>query len=97
MSRKSIKGQALAAEDKRLAERMALLAQMPQHVEIDSRIAIAVFYYATEEDAIKAGSIVQQLGETYNGGMFDGMPCGREPARDYTHKPTGQRRYAVTR
>ena len=59
----------------------------------DSRICFGVIYYATEEEADRAGSRVTG---TYNEGMFDGLPCGRKRDSDYTDKDTGQRYFAVT-
>lgn len=59
----------------------------------DSRICFGVIWYTTEEAADRACSKVTG---TYNGGMFDGMPCGRRSDWDYTNKDTGQRYFAVT-
>lgn len=58
-----------------------------------SRVCFEMTYYATEEEADRAGSRVTG---TYNGGMFDGLPCGRKPDSDYTDKDTGRRYFAVT-
>ena len=58
-----------------------------------SRICFEMIYYLTEEEADRAGSRVTG---TYNGGWFDGLPCGRKPDSDYTDPETGQRYYAVT-
>lgn len=76
------------------AQRSLLIEAIPRHVKIDSRICFSIYYYDSEEKADEAGKLVRQLGYTYNGGMFDGMPCGREPSWDYTED--GKKLYAVT-
>ena len=61
----------------------------------DSRICFGIFYFDNEEDAKVCASRVRKDGRTYNGGWFHGMPCGREPSRDYTDT-AGVKWYAVT-
>jgi len=68
---------------------------LPQPVKVDSRICFAISYYATEADANLVAADVQRRGQTYNGGFFHGMPCGRDPFRDYDDPVLG-RLYAVT-
>jgi len=67
----------------------------PAPVLRDGRICFGISYFATETDANAYAAEVQRRGETYNGGFFDGMPCGREKHRDYVHPTFGQL-YAVT-
>lgn len=68
---------------------------LPEPVKRDSRICFGILYFATEADADIYAAFVREKGDTYNGGYFDGMPCGREPSRDYTDPELG-RLYAVT-
>lgn len=53
-------------------------------VFVDSRICFSIAYFATEADAEKAGEGVTRAGRTYNGGLFNGMPCGRDTSWDVT-------------
>lgn len=69
--------------------------QIPTPAKIESRICLGVAYFFTEEDAQTYAKMVHERGDTYNGGYFHGMSCGREPGRDYTDKALG-RLYAVT-
>lgn len=71
-----------------------LEATLPEPVERDSRICYGVVYLASEEDAQKWDAFVRERGDTYNGGWFDGLCCGREPSRDIQRD--GRRLYAVT-
>ena len=64
-------------------------------VKHDSRICFGLEYYATEEEAEKRAKQVRKLGYTYNGGFFDGMPCGREKQFDHDDPKHG-RLYAVS-
>jgi len=61
----------------------------------DNRICLSVLYFDQESDAILIDKAVRKSGASYNGGWFHGMPCGREPARDYIDKD-GIEWYAVT-
>lgn len=61
----------------------------------DGRIALAVLYFDSLSDAELISKRVKESGCTYNGGWFDGMACGREPARDYIDAD-GIKWYAVT-
>jgi hypothetical protein len=70
--------------------------EYPVPAKRDSRICFAIDYFATKEDAEKADVIVRSRGERYNGGFYDGMPCGRDTGFD--HKDAeGNWFYAVTR
>lgn len=75
--------------------RMLDLAE--DRVEYEGRICFGLEYFDTEERAIERGKEIAAAGHTYNGGMFHGRTCGREPQFDYTHPKTGKRRYAVSR
>lgn len=77
------------------SQNSALHRPVPQPVLRDSRIAIGISYFLTEEEADAYAENVVARGVTYNGGYFHGMPCGREPGRDYDHPEHG-RLYAVT-
>jgi hypothetical protein len=60
----------------------------------DGRISLSVLYFESLADAELIAKEVKEQGCSYNGGWFDGMPCGREPARDYLNE--GIKWYAVT-
>ena len=59
----------------------------------DSRTCFGLHYLASREEAEFYGKHVRDRGDRVNGGMFDGMPCGRAP--EFDHDKDGQRRYAV--
>lgn len=61
----------------------------------DSRICFGIEYYLTEEEAIERGKEVRKRGDTYNGGLLDGAPCGRDTQWDYEDPELGML-YAVT-
>lgn len=64
-------------------------------VKLDVRICFSIAYFTSEADAERYAAWVEALGRTYNGGWFDGTPCGRDPSFDYTDPHLG-RLYAVT-
>lgn len=64
-----------------LLKRLAKLAGRP--ADIDSRICFGIHFYDSEEKARIATLITQMQGNTYNGGWFHGMPCGRDTSFDY--------------
>lgn len=66
----------------------------PTPIKEESRICFGIEYYATEKDADLAGTFVEKRGDTYNGGSFHGMGCGRELRFD--HERDGQKFYSVT-
>lgn len=68
---------------------------LPRPVKTASLIAIGVVYLASEEDAAAWDEHVRGTGQAYNGGYYDGMPCGREPGRDFADEEHGKL-YAVT-
>jgi len=68
----------------------------PTPVKRESRICFGISFFATEADADAAAAIVRKRGDTYNGGWYDGMPCGRDTAFDHVDRDTGQQVYAVT-
>ena len=68
---------------------------LPTPVKIDSRICFGIMYFSTEADAAIYATHVREKGYTYNGGWFDGMPCGRDTSWDYEDQTLG-RLYAVT-
>ena len=61
----------------------------------DGRICLSILFFENEKDAAAIAKAVTKEGAAYNGGWFDGMPCGRETGRDYTDKD-GVKWYAVT-
>jgi len=64
-------------------------------VEIDSRICFGIAYYRSEEAAAFASAAVAARGDTYNGGWFHGMSCGRDTRWDYVSPEHGPL-FAVT-
>ena len=78
---------------RRRSYEIAEAALTPHH--IDARICFSIYYYTDEQEAILAGSISRERGNTYNGGLHHGKPCGREPSWDYTGDD-GTRFYAAT-
>ena len=54
----------------------------PTPVAHESRICFGISWYATERDAWIADRLIRARGITYNGGFYDGMPCGRDSAWD---------------
>lgn len=69
-------------------------ASYPKVVRHDSRIAFGIDFFATEEEADRAAAIVRERDDRYNGGWWDGYPCGR--AREFDHTYEGRKIYAVT-
>lgn len=51
--------------------------------DIDSRICFGIEFYDSEPKAIAANLISRMQGNTYNGGWFHGMACGRDSSFDY--------------
>lgn len=51
-------------------------------IQKDGRCAFCISWYATEEQADKAGQIIFNRNDSYNGGFFHGAPCGRDKTFD---------------
>lgn len=68
---------------------------IPTPVKFDSRICFSIAYFTSEADADKYAAVVARRGDTYNGGWFHGMPCGRETRWDHNDQALGKL-YAVT-
>ena len=68
---------------------------VPVPVKTDSRICFGIAYFTSEDDAQTYSEHVRAKGITYNGGWFDGMPCGRDRTWDHVDKELGQL-FAVT-
>lgn len=51
--------------------------------DIDSRICFGIQFYDSEKKAEAAALISRLQGNTYNGGFYHGMPCGRDDSFDY--------------
>jgi hypothetical protein len=65
---------------------------LPEPVGSDSRTCFGIKYFATEADAETFAAAIK--GQTYNGGFFHGMACGRD--RSFDRTVDGARQYAVT-
>jgi|TARA_R110000751_G_scaffold188986_1_gene294925 hypothetical protein len=65
------------------------------YVSSDIRISFAIAYFDSEESAQEASADENAKGNTYNGGMFHGMQCGRDKTWDHTDDK-GRKLYAVT-
>lgn len=61
----------------------------------DDRISLSVLYFENQADANKIAKEVVKQDRRYNGGWFDGMPCGRCNAFDFEDN-NGIKWYAVT-
>lgn len=72
---------------------MQVLAE--KAVKREGRIAMGISWFASEEEAAAYAKAVVDAGITYNGGYYDGQPCGRSRAFDYTDQD-GRKLYAVT-
>lgn len=73
----------------------ALLAIAGTPVERDERICFGIHYFDTELKANAYAEYIVRRGDTYNGGWYHGMACGRDEGWDYTTK-AGTKLYAVT-
>ena len=65
-------------------------------IKTDVRICFAIEFFDTEEEASRYHDHVRKEGWTYNGGFFDGKPCGREERFDHFDAELGKQLYAVT-
>lgn len=54
----------------------------PTPVRTESRNCFGISYFSTEEEAEAFARIVVEQGQTYNGGFYHGLPCGRSKALD---------------
>jgi hypothetical protein len=74
-----------------LAHRLLVIAGEP--ADRDSRSCFGVYFYDHEAKALVADLGIRVRGDTYNGGFFHGMPCGRDRSFDTSKEP---KLYAVT-
>lgn len=65
-------------------------------VKQESRTCFGIEWYTTEEDAMMADARVRKEGRTYNGGLYHGMPCGRDRQWDHFDQKLGTHLFAVT-
>lgn len=61
-------------------------------VRSEERICFGLAWFTTEAEAERLGELNRSLGNTVNGGWYDGMVCGRSSEFDY--KGDGQTLYA---
>lgn len=71
------------------------MSSTPKPVKRDIRGAIAIYWYATEEEAEAVAAKWKAEGRTYVGGWNDGLLCGRDKGFDYTTED-GVRLYACS-
>lgn len=69
-----------------------LLAIAGEPADRDSRSCFGVYFYDHEAKALVADLGIRVRGDTYNGGFFHGMPCGRDCSFDHADSNF----YAVT-
>jgi len=69
--------------------------ERPVPVLSQSGNCMGVLFFRSEVEANAMAALVKVRGDRYNGGLYDGMPCGREANRDFTHPELGKL-YAVT-
>lgn len=72
------------------------MSNYPTPIKKDSRICFGIHFFATEEEAKLASEIVQARGDTYNGGYYDGMKCGRDVGFDIRNEDGQVTHFAVT-
>lgn len=66
----------------------------PIPVRKSSRTCFGIEWYATEAEAETRAAQIRERGDRYNGGYYDGMPCGRDTSLDII--VNGKTVYAVT-
>ncbi len=69
--------------------------RVPNPVKHEGRICFGIDYFTSARAAEIYGAMVTLRGDTYNGGWYDGMPCGRAPCFDYKDDVLGPL-FAVT-
>jgi len=52
----------------------------------DVRICFGIAWYELEEDADRAAALTKKQGNCYNGGLYNGISCGRATVWDFTDK-----------
>lgn len=67
---------------KRWYDVMVKDASVPEPVELESRICFGIAWFATESDAYAFDAHQVKIGQTYNGGWYDGQQCGRDKTWD---------------
>lgn len=67
----------------------------PDPVKHDGRICFGIDFFTDEAVADAYGKFVQERGDTYNGGFYHGMACGRDTTFDYVDQKLGKL-FAVT-
>ena len=67
----------------------------PVPAKLESRNAFDIAFFKSEAEARVAHEIVRAHDLRYEGGHFDGMPCGRDSGRDRPDE-NGAMLYAVT-
>ena len=85
-----------AANPKLTPEERRRLDELRKGAIYDGRTCLSIYWHKTEADAEEHGRLVKKLGLTYNGGMFHGMECGREPGRDSFDREAKIKLYATT-
>jgi hypothetical protein len=72
------------------------MTNLPTPIDREGRFAFSIAFFATEDDANTYAAFIRERGDTYYGGYFDGMPCGRDAGRDRRDADGNVTAYAVT-
>jgi hypothetical protein len=67
-------------------------AAAPKPVDSEGRACFGLKWFATEAEADAYAAMVVARGDTYWGGFFHGMPCGRDSSFDYVVTEEGSGR-----
>ena len=79
----------LADERKWRREMKAMYDKLAKPVKEDGRICFGIVWFTTEADAVAYGKYSGAVGNTYNGGYFHGMSCGRDKGFDHVDPVLG--------
>lgn len=67
-----------------MAKAKKLKVKLPEPIHTDQRTCFGIAYFLVEADAQAFGDYYRDLGSTYIGGYFHGMPTGRDSTWDMT-------------
>lgn len=67
---------------------MTTKTPVPEPDYTASMTCFGLAYFLDEADAITFGKMVSERGDTFNGGFYHGMSCGRSKGYDFNVKAT---------